>query len=130
MGNRYLQVMPVAAPAPVAPVAQVAPVAPVGFMYQNLDFFNPMDGRHYQTALNLNNLDFVNQMDGITYPTALQNQWTWSGLKKEVKELASDSKAIAKAKIHEMTAEKAPEAVLVNLDFVNPIDNRIYHTAL
>ena len=51
MGNRYLQVMPVASPAPVAPVAFVAPVAPVGFMYQNLDFVNLMDGRTYQTAL-------------------------------------------------------------------------------
>ena len=176
MGNthRYLQVMPVAPPAPVAPVA------PVGFMYQNLDFVNPLDGHTYHTALQnlnilddlsgsfsetlggltmsgsvkpgakkgdhpelhgsfsgkvdgmtfsisaLNNLDFFNPMDGITYPSALQNQWTWSGLKENVKELAQDSKA----KLHEMTAEKAPEAVLVNLDFVNPLDGISYHTAL
>ena len=68
MGNRYLQVMPVALP------AQVAPVAPVGFMYQNLDFVNPFDQITYPIALqDLNKLqDFGRQTMKFLVPKKYQ----------------------------------------------------------
>ena len=82
--NQY-GVAPVAPVAPVASVAPVAPVAPAGYgyIYQNLDFVNPVDGHVYPTYLQnqygflglpLQNLDFVNPVDGHVYPTYLQNQ--------------------------------------------------------
>ena len=95
MGNthRYLQVMPVAPPAPVAPAFDLRTMSPLqeqyglfdGLFLQNQDFVNPMDGHTYHTALQnqyglldglfLQNQDFVNPHDGITYHTALQNQY-------------------------------------------------------
>ena len=62
-------------------------------------------------------------MDRGIYHSALQNQWTWSGLKAEAKELLADTKVVTQAKLAaakaDLIAKIHPEIDLQNLNFVN-----------
>jgi hypothetical protein len=103
--------MPVAAPAPVAPVAPS--------YLQNQ--YGLLDGLFIQ------NLDFVNPMDGRTYHTALQELNLWNDFKNGAKKAMNSVHGSVSGDIAGVHMEASR---LNNLDFVNPMDGRTYHTAL